>query len=40
MVGEWRSREEDASDSGLLMLPLTETGRTGQGASGGKVKRR
>lgn len=39
MVGEWRCREEDESDFGLMMILSTETGRTREGAGGRKVKR-
>lgn len=40
VLGEWRYRGKDASDLELMMTPLTETGRTREGSSGRKVKRR
>lgn len=41
VVGGWKHREKDESDLGLMMTPLTKTGRTNQeAASGRKVRRK
>jgi hypothetical protein len=36
---EWKLREKGESELGLIMKPLTETGRTREEARGGKVKK-